>query len=130
MKQNLKMLLSIYLCIHLLKMLEIGSRDSLMIVLLLGMIWKTVLRNNNGDYTNLGFIMNEFNNIKKNHNESTFDFNVTFQKEIYKFFEVMKLDDNMCLTTYFNAFDNKMAYIVRDNDPKTLRDAFNIGIII
>ena len=39
-----------------------------------------------GDNTNVGFMLNEFNNIKKNPNESTFDFNVRFQKGMYKLF--------------------------------------------
>ena len=39
-----------------------------------------------GDHTNIGFILNEFNNIKKGQNESTFEFNVRFQKEMYKLF--------------------------------------------
>ena len=37
-----------------------------------------------GDHTDAGFIMNEFNNSKKGQNESTFDFNVIFQKGMYK----------------------------------------------
>ena len=39
-----------------------------------------------GDDTRNEFMLNDFNNIKKNPNESTFDFNVIFQKGIYKFF--------------------------------------------
>ena len=39
-----------------------------------------------GDNTNARFMLNEFNNIKKNPNESTFDFNVRFQKGTYKLF--------------------------------------------
>ena len=31
-----------------------------------------------GDNTNVGFMLNDFNNIKKNLNESIFDFNVRF----------------------------------------------------
>ena len=74
--------------------------------------------------------MNEFNNIKKGKNESTFDFNVRFQKGMYKFFQVMKMEENVCITTYFNAIDSKMAYILRDKDPKTLRDTFKIAVNI
>ena len=36
----------------------------------------------------------------------------------------MKMEENVCITTYFNAFNSKMAYILRDKDPKTLREAF------
>ena len=35
-------------------------------------------KENYGDQTNTKFILNEFNNIKKDQNESTFDFNVRF----------------------------------------------------
>ena len=38
------------------------------------------------DNTNVGFMLNDFNNIKKNPNESTFYFNVRFQKGMYKLF--------------------------------------------
>lgn len=82
------------------------------------------------DHTNAGFILNEFDNIKKGKNESTFEFNVRFQKGIYKLFQVMKLEENVCITTYFNAFDSKMAYILREKDCKTLRDAFKIAMNI
>lgn len=39
-----------------------------------------------GDNTNASFMLNNFNNIKKNLNEFTFDFNVRFQKGMYKLF--------------------------------------------
>lgn len=42
----------------------------------------------------------------------------------------MRLDDNVCLTTYFNAFDGKMGYFLRDKEPRTLRDAFRVSINI
>lgn len=42
----------------------------------------------------------------------------------------MKMQENVCITTYFNAFDRKMAYILRVKDPKTLRDAFKIVVNI
>ena len=83
-----------------------------------------------GDNTNIFFMLNDFNNIKKNPNESTFDFNVRFQKGMYKLFQVMKLNEDVFLTTYFNTFDSKMVYQLRDKEPKTLRDAFRIVIII
>lgn len=83
-----------------------------------------------GDNTNVGFMLNDFNNIKKNPNESTFDFNVRFQKGMYKFFQAMRLNEDVFLTTYFNAFDSKMDYQLRDKDPKTLRDAYKILVRI
>lgn len=42
----------------------------------------------------------------------------------------MGLGDNVCLTTYFNSFDCKMVYILRDKDPKILSDSFKIAINI
>ena len=49
---------------------------------------------------------------------------------MYKLFQVMKMEENVCFTTYFNAFDNKMVDILRDKDPETLRDAFKIVVNI
>ena len=49
---------------------------------------------------------------------------------MYKLFQVMRMEENVCITTYFNAFDSKMTYILRDKDPKTLRDAFKIVVNI
>ena len=59
-------------------------------------------------------MLNDFNNIKKSPNELAFDFNVRFQKGMYKKFQVMRLNEDVCLTTYFNAFDSKMDYFLRD----------------
>ena len=73
-------------------------------------------------------MFNEFNNIKKIPNDSTLDFNVRFQKGMYKLFQVMRLGKDVCLTTYFNTFESKMAYTLRDKDPRTSRDAYNMVI--
>ena len=70
----------------------------------------------------------DLKNIKENPNKYTFDFNVRFQKGMYKLFQVMRLNEDVFLTTYFNAFDSKMSYILRDKDPRTLRDALRIAI--
>ena len=42
----------------------------------------------------------------------------------------MRLNEDVCPTTYFNAFDRNMAYQLRDKDPKTLRDAYKIVVNI
>ena len=42
----------------------------------------------------------------------------------------MSLGENVCLTTYFNSFDRKMVYILKDKDPITLRDGFKTTINI
>lgn len=75
-------------------------------------------------------MLNEFNTIRKNQNESATEFNMRFQKGMHKLFQVMRLDDNVCLTTYFNAFDGKMRYLLRDKEPRTLRDVFRITVNI
>ena len=49
---------------------------------------------------------------------------------MYRLFQVMKMEENVCITTYFSAFDSKMAYILKYKDPKTLRDAFKIVVNI
>lgn len=76
----------------------------------------------------MSFILNEFNNIRKFDNEIVIDFNARFQKAMHRLYQVMRLDDNMCLNTYYNAFDSKMAYILRDKNPHNLRDAFRIFV--
>ena len=75
-------------------------------------------------------MLNEFNFVKKNPSESSFDFNVRFQKGMYKLFQVMRLNEDVFLTTYFNDFDSKMDYVLRDKDPKTLRDAYTLVVNI
>ena len=40
----------------------------------------------------------------------------------------MRVDDKVCLITYINAFDGKIAYQLRDKDPRTLREAFRMAI--
>ena len=40
----------------------------------------------------------------------------------------MWVDDKVCLITYLNAFDGKIAYQLRDKDPRTLREAFRVAI--
>ena len=42
----------------------------------------------------------------------------------------MRLDDKVCITTYFNDFGGKMGYQLKDKDPRTLRDAFRIIVNI
>lgn len=42
----------------------------------------------------------------------------------------MHVDDKICMITYLNAFDCKMAHQLRNKEPRTLRDAFRISINI
>lgn len=48
-----------------------------------------------GDTTNTSFMLNEFNNIKKSLNEPVTEFNLRFQKAMYKLFQVLRLDENV-----------------------------------
>ena len=49
---------------------------------------------------------------------------------MYKLLQVVKIGEDVFLTTYFGAFDGKIAYQLRDKDPKTLKDAFRIAVNI
>ena len=42
----------------------------------------------------------------------------------------MQVDDKVCLITYLNYFDGKVAYQLRDKEPRTLREAFRTAINI
>lgn len=75
-------------------------------------------------------MMNEFNNIKKSPNQVVTDFKIKFQKVMHKLFQILRLDDNVFLTIYVNAFNSKMAYLLRDKDPQNLRDSFIMAINI
>ena len=47
---------------------------------------------------------------------------------MYKLMQTMWIDDKVCLITYLNAFDGKIAYQLRHKEPRTLRDAFRMAI--
>ena len=40
----------------------------------------------------------------------------------------MRVDEKVCLITYLNEFDAKIAYQLRDKDLRTLREAFQMAI--
>ena len=44
--------------------------------------------------------------------------------------QAMWFDEKVCLINYLNSFDGKMAYQLRDKEPRTLRDAFRIFVNI
>ena len=39
----------------------------------------------------------------------------------------MRLNEDVCLTTYFNAFDSKMAYVLKDKEPKNTKRCIHNG---
>lgn len=49
---------------------------------------------------------------------------------MYELFQVMRLGEDMCLTTYFNSFGSKITYTLRDKYPRTLRDAYKMDVNI
>ena len=49
---------------------------------------------------------------------------------MYMLMQATRVEDKVCMITYLNAFDGKMAYQLRDKDPRTVRDAFRIVVNI
>ena len=49
---------------------------------------------------------------------------------MYKLMQATQVEEKVCMITYLNSFDGKMAYQLRDKDPRTLRDAFRITVNI
>ena len=49
---------------------------------------------------------------------------------MYKLMQATRVEDKVCLISYLNEFDGKMAYQLRDKDPRTVRDAFRIAVNI
>lgn len=45
---------------------------------------------------------------------------------MYNIFQVIWLGEDASLTTYFNAFNSKMAYTLWDKHPRTLRDSYKM----
>ena len=50
-------------------------------------------------------------------NESIPEFSAIFQNIMYKLMKEVRIDDKVCLITYLNVFDGKMAYRLRDKEP-------------
>ena len=44
--------------------------------------------------------------------------------------QAIRVEEKVCMITYFNDFDGKMAYQLRDKDFGTLREAFRIAVNI
>lgn len=41
-----------------------------------------------------------------------------------------RLDDQVCIVVYFDTFDRKMSYLLREKEPKTLHQTFMTTIEI
>lgn len=65
-------------------------------------------------------ISDSYDKFLKIHIESdelVLQFNVRFAKVLNEIPESYKPDDQMCLAVYFDAFDKKMNYLLRDKEP-------------
>ena len=51
-------------------------------------------------------------------------FNFRFARTLNEISEKCRLDDQVCLIVYLDAFDKKMNYRLRDKEPQTLYQAF------
>lgn len=51
-------------------------------------------------------------------------FNIRFARVLNEIPESYRFYDQMCLVIYFDAFDKKMNYLLRDKEPQTLYQAF------
>ncbi|KAH9297455.1 hypothetical protein KI387_029137, partial [Taxus chinensis] len=83
-----------------------------------------------GEKTDPRFLLSEFENIKKNPNESVNDFNTRFNKTLRRLLVNLRPCDESCLIKYVDAFDKKDAYYLRDKNPGNLRQAFTIALQI
>lgn len=82
---------------------------------------KNAFRLQYGDKIDPTFLLSEFENIKKNPNESVHDFNTRFKKTLRRLSINIRPCDQSFLIKYANLFDKKAAYYLRDKNPKNLR---------
>lgn len=57
-------------------------------------------------------------------------FNIKFTRALNEILEKCRLNDQVCLIFYFDAFDGEMSYLLRGKEHKTLHQAFMIAIEI
>ena len=57
-------------------------------------------------------------------------FNIKFVKFVNEIPKKGKLDDQVCLVVYLDAFDKKMSYLLKDKEPRTLHQEFITSIEI
>ena len=56
--------------------------------------------------------------------------NIRFAKCLNEILQSYRPDDQMCLVVYFDAFDKKLNYLLRDKEPRTLYHDFMTTIEI
>ena len=72
----------------------------------------------------------KFLKIQIRNGELVLAFNIRFVKVLNEIPKIHKLDDQVCLVVYLDAFDKNMSYLLRDKEPKTLHQAFMTAIEI
>lgn len=72
-------------------------------------------------------LLKEFTYIQIREDELVPTFNIRFSQALSKISRKYKLDDKVCMDVYMSAFDEKMGFLLRNKEPKTLYEAFNIA---
>lgn len=83
-----------------------------------------------GERVSISDYFDKFLKIQIRNGELVLEFNIRFAKILNEIPESYKPDDQMCLVVYLSAFDQKMSYLLRDKEPKTLHQAFMTAIEI
>lgn len=68
--------------------------------------------------------------IQRDEEELVPSFNLRFMKAVKDILEYLIPNDAKCLIVYLGAFDNKMSYLIRDKEPKTLQQEYHIAMDI
>lgn len=58
------------------------------------------------------------------------NFNARFQKAMYKVPRSLRPIERVFLVVYYNAYDSKMCYLLRDKNPLSLREAYKMAVNI
>lgn len=72
-------------------------------------------------------MLREFMYIQIREDELVPAFNIKFSQTLFKISSKYKFDDKVCLEIYMSAFGKKMGFLLRNKEPKTLHEAFNIA---
>ena len=83
-----------------------------------------------GERVSISYSHDKFMKIHVKCDELVPQFNIRFAKVLNDIPEDYRPDNQMCLVVYFDAFDKKMNYLLRDKEPKTLYQAFMTTIEI
>jgi hypothetical protein len=73
-------------------------------------------------------LINAFDNIKKNWNETVTDFNARFSKAYYKIPTTIRPNVTFALIYYLEAYDGIFGMFLRSKDPQNLEEAQVVAI--